>query len=190
VISLIGNRPALKVGRFQVLQYDTSWLAEALRRAALAADQKELPCLDEIRRGIETYLESKCTLRLLPIEDLYDKLRHMLKRIGFDHVAEKLEVLAPPVTLSLVRVAKESDCGMELAFFETLRRQLNELRSHGAEDVRFTGLRDCVLILHQKESWDQESDRLFSEIQAFLQLHQPRQRSMDRPVRYRVEAER
>ena len=31
MISLIGNRPALQIGRYQVIEYDTGWLDDALR---------------------------------------------------------------------------------------------------------------------------------------------------------------
>jgi len=65
VISLIGNRPALQIGRYQVIDYDTAWLDDALRRAARAADHEDFPFVEDIRSGIEKYLETKCPLKLL-----------------------------------------------------------------------------------------------------------------------------
>jgi hypothetical protein len=124
VISLIGNRPAIQIGRHQVIDYDTAWLDSALRRAARAAEHEDFPFVADIRSGIVKYLETKCPLKLLPLDELYDRMRKMLVKIGCERIAEKLEPLAPPVTVSLVRAAMEAGNGFELAFFEMLRTEL------------------------------------------------------------------
>ena len=96
MISIIGNRPALQIGRYQVIDYDTEWLDDALRRAARAADHEDFPFVADIRSGIVKYLETKCPLKLLPLEDLFERMRKMLVKIGCERIAEKLEPLAPP----------------------------------------------------------------------------------------------
>ena len=168
MISFIGNRPALQVGRYQVIDYDTAWLDDALRRAARAADHEDLPFVADIRSGIMTYLETRCPLKLMPIGDLFDRLRRMLIKIGWQCIAEKLEPLAPPVTVSLVRAAMDAGNGFELAFFETLRAELADLRSAGAEQIHFIGLREGTLILRGTTKWSKHCEALYSEIQAFL----------------------
>jgi hypothetical protein len=168
VISLIGNRPALQIGRHQVIDYDTAWLDDALRRAARAADHEDFPFVSDIRSGIEIYLETKCPLKLLPLDDLYDRMRRMLVKIGCERIAEKLEPIAPPVTVSLVRAAMEAGNGFELAFFETLRVELGELRLAGAETIRFTGQRECAMILRGASKWNKHCACLLEEIEAFL----------------------
>ena len=169
MISLIGNRPALQVGRYQVIDYDTGWLDDALRRAARAADHEDFPFVADIRGGIVKYLETKCPLKLLPLEELYDRMRRMLVKIGCERIAEKLQPLAPPVTVSLVRMALEVGNGFELAFFVALRMELRELRAAGAEQIHFTGLRECTLILRGTTKWNKPCEWLLAEIQAFLQ---------------------
>lgn len=168
MIALIGNRPALQVGRHQVHDYDTLWLGDALRRAAAAADSEGFPFLDEIRRGIEEYLESRCSLELLPLSALYDRVRRMLEQIGCGLMAEKLPILAPPVTLSLKDAALEAGDGYELAFFETLRGEIGALRDEGVEQLRFTGLVAAVRILRRSEDWSASCEQLRDEIRAFL----------------------
>ncbi len=168
MISLIGNRPALQIGRYQVIDYDTAWLDDALRRAARAADHEDFPFVEDIRSGIVKYLETKCPLKLLHLEDLYDRMRRMLVKIGCQRIAEKLEPLAPPVTVSLVRAAMEAGNGFELAFFETLRTELGDLRAAGAEEIRFIGLRESTLILRGTSKWSKHCEGLLSEIEAFL----------------------
>ena len=78
MISLIGNRPALQIGRYQVIDYDTEWLDDALRRAARAADHEDFPFVADIRSGIVKYLETKCPLKLLQLEDLLFKFGNTL----------------------------------------------------------------------------------------------------------------
>lgn len=168
MISFIGNRPALQVGTHQVLDYDTAWLEDALRRAARAADHEDFPLVSEVRNGIELYLEHKCPLRLLQLEELFDRMRKMLVKIGCERIAEKLEPLAPPLTLSLIGAANAAGNGFELAFFESIRAEISGLRNAGAEDIRFTGLRESTLILSGEQKWNRRCDALLAEIEAFL----------------------
>jgi hypothetical protein len=95
---------------------------------------------------------------LLQLEDLFEKVRKMLVKIGCSPIAEKLQPVAPPVTLSLVNAATEAGNGFELAFFEHLRNALSELREAGAEKVHFTGLRQSAQILRGAEKWNKHCD--------------------------------
>jgi hypothetical protein len=178
VICLIGNRPALQIGRYQVIDYDTAWLEDALKRAAQAAEHEDFPFIADIRGGIVQYLETKCPLKLLHLEDLFERMRKMLVKIGCERIAEKLQLLAPPITVSLIRPAMEAGNGFELAFFETLRTELAELRAAGAEKIHFTSLRESSLILCGTAKWNKHCDSLLSEIEAFLKSwnhHQPKE---------------
>lgn len=168
MISLIGNRPALQIGRYQVIEYGTEWLDDALHRAARAAEFEDFPFVEDIRSGVVTYLENKCPLKLLQLEDLFERMRRMLVKIGCERIAEKLEPLAPPVTVSLVRAAMEAGNGFELAFFEMLRAELADLRAAGAEEIRFVGLRESSLILRGAAKWNKQCETLLAEIRAFL----------------------
>lgn len=168
MIAFIANRPALQIGRHQVFDYDTSCLEEALRRAARAADQEDFPFVDDIHSGIVKYLETKCTLRLLTLNELYERMRKMLMKIGCVKIAGELKPLAPPLTLSLVESANEAGNGFELAFFEMLRAEISELREAGAEKILFTGLRESSLILQGSTKWNKHCERMLSEMDAFL----------------------
>lgn len=168
MIALIGNRPSIQVGKYQIHDYDTRWIGAALRRAAIAADSENFPFLDEIRHGIEEYLESRCSLRLIPLTRLYERMRRMLRAIGCGLMAEKLEPLAPPLRFPLDDVARSAGEGFELAFFEQLRGEIVSLRSEGVEELQFTGLREAVRILRRRDAWDHGCERLSEEIHAFL----------------------
>jgi hypothetical protein len=183
VISFIGNRPALQIGRHQVIDYDVAWLDDALRRAAQAADHQDFPFITEIREGIAQYLETKCPLKLMRLDDLFGRLRKMLVKIGCQPIAEKLEQLAPPVSVSLARAAVDAGNGFELAFFETLRAELAALKGAGAEEIHFTGLRASVLILRGAEHWDKGCERLLQEIRAFITAWDREQPAVSRPLK-------
>lgn len=187
MISFIGNRPALQIGSHQVLDYDTAWLDDALLRAATAADHADFPLLGEIRNGVELYLENKCPLRLLHLEDLFDKMRRMLVKMGCERIAEKLVPLAPPVTVSLVRAALSAGNGFELAFFETIRSEIGELREAGAEKIHFTGLRQSTLILRGRKNWNRQCETLHAEIRDFIAACDHESNATPRCLRLSVE---
>jgi hypothetical protein len=168
VIAFIANRPALQIGRHQIFDYDTSCLEEALRRAARAANQEDFPFVHDIHSGVVKYLETKCTLRMLTLDDLYERVRKMLMKIGCVKIACELKPLAPTLTLSLIDSATEAGNGFELAFFEKLRVEIGELRKFGAEKIVFTGLRESSLILQGSTKWNKQCERMLSEMNAFL----------------------
>lgn len=168
MICFIRNRPALQIGSQQVFDYDTNWLEIALERAVDAAEVEDFPFVDDIRSGVVRYLETKCELELMPIADLYDRMRRMLIKIGCNRIADHLEPLAPPVTVCLLHFAKEAGSGFEIGFFTNLRTELSQLRMAGVEEIRFTGLRECAMELRNTEVWNSECERLADEVETFL----------------------
>ena len=168
MIAPLGNRPVLLIGTHQVFDYDGEWIDQALLRAAREAGHDDFPFASDIRDGVMCYLESKCPLRLLPVGELSARVRRMLVRIGWESVAERLEALAPPLTVSLIRTAQEAGDGYELAFFNKLREELQCLRTAGAAELRFTGLRECVLALAGNQRWNRRCDALLAEVRDFL----------------------
>lgn len=172
-----------------MIDYDTAWLDLALERAALAAEHEDFPFVADIRSGIVKYLETKCPLKLLHLEDLFERMRKMLVKIGCERIAEKLQPLAPPVTVSLVRAAMEAGNGFELAFFETLRFELGDLRAAGAEKIYFTGLRESSMVLRGTAKWNKHCEALLAEIQAFLKAWDRDQQKDARQLRLCLENE-
>ena len=168
MIAFTGNRPVLQVGRHQVTHYDTAWLFEALQRAAADADLEGFPCLEEIGHGVAHYLENKCPLRLITVGQLHQRVRKMLEAVGCASIARSLRPFAPPVTVSLVQAARQSGAGFELAFFETIRGEVGELRREGASAIRFVDHREAVLIVIGRDAWSRSCQRLLDELSSFL----------------------
>lgn len=168
MICFIRNRPALQIGSHQVFDYDTRWLDKALERAVDAAEVEDFPFVEDIRSGVIRYLETRCELDLLPITELYDRMRRMLVKIGCERIADHLQPLAPPVTVCLWRIARECGPGFEIGFFGALHAELAGLRAAGVEEIRFTGLRECALELRGSKAWTPACERLAAEIESFL----------------------
>lgn len=185
MISLIGTRPALVVGRHRILRYDTLWLGAAVRRAAAAAGRRDFPFADDIRLGIEKYLDGSCPHPQLELEELFSRVRQLLSRIGCESVAAHLRTVAPPITLSLAHYALEAGNGFELAFFARLKAELAGLREVGAEEIRFTGLREAAQALCGAATWNPACDALLLEIHQFLGSMEsdPRDARCSRPLR-------
>jgi hypothetical protein len=169
MICLVGKLPVLQIGRHQVPTYGTEWIDQALARAAEKSNRADFPFIDDIRDGVLHYLEHKCPWRLLPIEDLFERIKRMLCRIGCEAIAENLDLLAPPLTVSIARAAKDAGNGFELLFFQMLQEEIDDLRSRGAEDFHFTDIRESTLILRGSRVWTPRCKRLHQEILAFLQ---------------------
>jgi hypothetical protein len=186
VISFIGNRPALQIGPYQVIDYDMAWLDLALERAAKAADLEYFPFVEDIRKGVLQYLEGKCSLKLLPLEELYERVRRLLNSIGCEHIAEHLQMVSPPVTVSLIKTAMAAGNGYELAFFESLRLELALLKSVGVEEIHFSGVRDSAMILRGAVKWNKICETLLQEINDFLRAWDRDQPSHQRQLRLRV----
>lgn len=169
MICLVGKLPVLQVGRHQIARYGTDWIDLALKRAAESCDRADFPFINDIRDGVLHYLEHKCPWRMLPIEDLFERMKRMLRRIGCDAIADKLLPLAPPLTVSIARAAREAGNGFELLFFQMLHEEIADLRTRGAEEFRFTDLRESAQVLRGTVRWNRACELLHREILAFLQ---------------------
>ena len=175
MICLSGNLPALKIGHQHVIGYHTDWIQEALQRAAAACDLKDCPFLEDLSEGILYYLEKRCSLRVFAIEDLYARMRKMLRKIGYPEIAQHLSPLAPPVTVSLIGPALDAGPKNLGAFFKILLEEISLLQEDGAELINFCDINARIEILLGQCS-ETSRARLKDEISAFLenyrQLHQ------------------
>lgn len=168
MICIAGNMPVLQVGEHQISNYDTYWIRRAIENASIRANQPYFTFVDDVYDGIVYYLEHKCPLRLLAIESLYTRIRHTLKRIGCEAIANALEIECPPITISLERAAIEAGNGYELAFYQILQKEMIDLKTLGAREVFFSEMRESILILKQADYWDGDCDQLESDILLWL----------------------
>lgn len=168
MICIAGNMPVLKIGEHQTTNYDTYWIRMAIEEAARRADQENFAFIDEVYDGIVHYLESKCPLRLLPIEELFTRIEHTLKKIGCEPIANALKIVCPAITISLQRAASDAGSGFELAFYNLLFKEMKELKNLGAREIFFSEIRESVLVLKQTDHWSDDCEQLEQDILLWL----------------------
>ncbi|MEO1857873.1 MAG: hypothetical protein ABGY95_11000 [Rubritalea sp.] len=168
MICIVGNLPVLQVGRYQVTGYSTQWIRRAIEQAAVDAQQDGFAFTEDVYEGVIHYLEHKCSLRLLKLEDLYKRLAHMLRRIGYGSIANALVPIAPPITISLERAARDAGDGFELAFFKELQDELHLLKSTGADEVYFSHVEECIHVLKKTDTWNDSCKELEADILDWL----------------------
>lgn len=169
MICITGNMPVLQIGRHQISNYPTDWIEEALHRAAQSSHGQDLPFIADIRDGILHYLQNRCSLKLLTLEELYERMRQMLKKVGCPAIARNLPLVAPPLTISLVEAAQEAGNGFELVFFKILREEFQELHHYGVEKIHFADLAECARILRGRKKDNIHSRQLADDIAAYLE---------------------
>ena len=150
----------IQVGRHQVCGYETEWIRSGLQKAAERSGRTDFPFLDDVYDSIVHYMEFKCPLRLLPIEKLNDRIAHMLKRIGCEHIARALPPMAPPITISLEEAAFSAGENYELGFFANLKSEIVQARKSGASALVFEDVRASVCILNKREEWDDSCEEI------------------------------
>ena len=168
MICIAGNMPVIQVGDYQVTNYDTFWIRQAIQGAADSVQHAEFAFVDDIYEGIVYYLENQCSLRLLKLESLYERIRHMLKRIGCESIAYALQIEAPPVTISLEKAAIEAGNGYELTFYQILQDQMHGLKKLGAKEVFFDHIRESIMVLKQSQEWNHDCEQLEQDIMLWL----------------------
>ena len=174
MICLSGNLPALKIGHHHVVGYKTDWIEEALSRAAAASNRTDCPFIADIRDGILHYLEKRCSLRVFAIEDLYSRMRAMLRKIGCDDIAQHLSALAPPITVSLIGPARKAGRGSESDFFQSLGKEIRLLQNAGAESIRLCNIDESVTLLRGPDASVGSRAQLRIQITLFVESYQRR----------------
>lgn len=169
MICFASHKPALLIGHdTQVLDYGMDWIERAILKASRAAGQDSFPYSQDVTAGINDFLEHHCSLRLLPLADLFRKVQSTLVRLGQKEVARQLTVAAPPVELSLMEIVKAQEPVQELLFFQELRTQVQMLRFAGADTITFTDLKEAVLLLNSTKRWTKGCAQTQLQIEDYL----------------------
>lgn len=168
MICLADNLPPLKVGRQKVVAYQTDWIARSLARAAEAAGRRNCPFLPMISEGVVKFLRNHASLQLLPIEKLYQRMRWMLTNAGCPDIADHLQPLAPPVTVSLIGPARLATQKRSASFFQILDEEIRCLHRAGAEVIRFCDLDEGTSILAECSLMRKSREKLVRDLEVFL----------------------
>ncbi len=153
MICLASHLPLLRIGRHEVASYETAWLEGVLREAAQAAGHVGWWPAEDVARGVLQFLRERFERNIITLQELFEKIGVTLRTIGFPEIASHVRAAPPPMELSLLELARESE-GLELAFYTRLAREVRELRAAGAERIEARQLRDAVMWLSRAEQWD------------------------------------
>lgn len=165
MICFKSKRPALRIGKCLISEYNFEWLADAFDTAAEELDM-ELPYRDDLIAAVLTYLEESCPWQVMPVEELYKKIRTMLKKVGLERLAEHLPEMPPPVRIDIDGIARRNP--LLLFFADDLSRELASLRDMGLTHYCFTGERECVLELQGNKRWNKHSEALLKDLHFIL----------------------
>lgn len=166
MIANISRRPFLQVGKYCITSYDDEWLAQAFDRAAVTMGGDVSPFRQDLMAGVIHYLEEVCTMRILPVEDLFSRIRSMLNNIGLASLAESLDITTPPVSVDLHEIAE--NCPIPLFFFQNLKQELEELKDSGVDSCAFSGMKECVMALERAKRWSSHCERTTEEILSLI----------------------
>ena len=160
--------PYLRAESGQLFQFDRRWLREAITRAASEAGYPRWWLTDHVTESIAFYLKLRNDENFVAMKQLSQTVRYVLKVIGYKEIVPHFSPAPPPVSISLFELAHAAGAGYELAFFDTLARQLELLLKTGVTSVQFTDLHPCVKHLRRTRIWSRACDVLCAEIVCFV----------------------
>ena len=168
MIALPAQLPLLRVGRYEVTTYGQDWLEENIRDAARAAGQADWWFTPDIVRSLMIYLRERFPGSTITLDELTEKIRATLEKIGFTEIGDRVALTPPALSLSLDDLAREAGEGFELRFFQLLDARLQELADLGAPAVSLTEAHDGVKRLCAAKYWTRTCRKLEQEIAIFL----------------------
>ena len=170
MICLPSFLPLIRVGERDVAHYEACWLEEALRRAAREAGHEAWWPAPDVVRGVFEFLRDRFQKNFITLQDLFQKIEHTLRSIGFSDIAGKLKAEPPPVELNLFDLARESGTAFELAFYQRLTREVEVLREAGVTRFRCVQLGDSARWLAGCRITTDRSLEIEEEILDFLNM--------------------
>ena len=173
--------PYLRCDSGQLFEFDRDWLHAAITRAADEAGYPSWWLTDHVTESIAFYLRLRTDESVVAFSQLSQTVRYVLKVIGYKEIIPHFTPAPPPITLTLVDLAREAGTGYELAFFDLLEKRMQTLLDTGVENFRLDSLHACVKQLRGVKVWTRGCDVLRSEIVCFIR-EKLSLAQVDRPV--------
>lgn len=169
--------PLLKFGDYEVVSYEARWLSDEITKAASKAGHEDWFFAGDITRAVIEYLKNRFPKNTITIEELYKKIETALSFMGCDDIARTLEIVPPPVRISLMDIAHEAGSGFELEFFRILREKLIDTERCGTSQIICCELRRAVKHLCGAGRWNSLCQDLAEEINDYIISELARTRS-------------
>ncbi len=160
--------PYLRCDTGQLFEFNQKWLKEAITEAADRAGYPSWWLTDHITESITFYLRLRTDESVVPISQLSQTVRYVLKVIGYKEIIPYFSPAPPPISFSLVEIAQEAGAGYELAFFDGLEKRIAALVDTGTDSLQLVGLQACVKHLRGAKTWTRACDALREEVVCFV----------------------
>ncbi len=160
--------PYLRCDSGQLFEFNRDWLYAAINRAAYDAGYPSWWLTDHVTESIAFYLRLRNDENVVAFSQLAKTVRYVFKAIGYKEIIPYFTPAPPPISISLLEIAREADAGYELAFFDLLEKRIAALLETGVNDIQFCSLPACVKHLRGVKMWTRACDILREEIVCFV----------------------
>jgi hypothetical protein len=168
MIALRDEMPLVQFDGGEVSAFDAGWLTRRLVHAAEKAGYPQWWLAEHVAASVSNYLRYRYPGNVLPALRLADAVSSVLQVIGYAEVAGHFDAGPPPARISLLELAKKAASGYELAFFELLGRNMQQLLAARALYFELYDLELSVKELRARKIWAQDCQTLRDEIVSFL----------------------
>ena len=159
--------PLLKFGDYEVVSYEARWLSDEITKAATKAGHEDWFFAGDITRAVIEYLKNRFPKNTITIEELYKKIETALSFMGCDDIARTLEIVPPPVRISLMDIAHEAGSGLSWNFLEFSEKLIDTERC-GTSQIICCELRRAVKHLCGAGRWNSLCQELAEEINDYI----------------------
>src|SRR5437867_6281088 len=132
--------PYLRTSSGQLFEFSRDWLHAAITRAADEAGYPSWWLTDHVTESIAFYLQLRNDENVVAFNQLSQTVRDVLEAIGYKEIGPHFSPAPPPISISLVDIARRAGAGYELAFFGLLEKQISALIEAGVENLRISSL--------------------------------------------------
>ena len=160
--------PYLRADSGQLFEFNRDWLHAAITRAADQAGYPRWWLTDHVTESIAFYLHLRNDENVVAFSQLSQTVRYVLKVIGYKEIVPHFTPAPPPISISLLDIAREAGTGYELAFFDLLEKRINTLVATGVDNLQLCSLQSCVKHLRGVKTWTRACDTLREEIVCFV----------------------
>src|SRR6202043_1745670 len=136
--------PYLPCDSGQLFEFNRDWLHAAITRAADQAGYPSWWLTDHVTESIAFYLRLRTDESVVAFSQLSQTVRYVLKVIGYKEIVPYFTPALPPISISLLEIAREAGTGYELAFFDLLEKRIQMLVETGVDNLHLCSLQHCV----------------------------------------------
>jgi len=160
--------PYLRTSSGQLFEFSRDWLHAAITRAADDAGYPSWWLTDHVTESIAFYLQLRNDENVVAFNQLSQTVRYVLNAIGYKEIVPHFAPSPPPISISLLDIARHAGAGYELAFFDLLEKQIAALVATRVDNLQLCSLQPCVKHLRGAKTWTRACDALREEIVCFV----------------------